>query len=139
MKSYFREFCLKGFIAVICVCFPDQNISAQIPVPLSQLIIEYASTHSDTSKLNISTKSITLFAIEGSRAYVTIITGKSWYLKCSEEWLSTDIQSGTGSKRLVIKANENFGTSARSAYVTIYVNGLTPEIIDVFQKAKHEE
>ena len=139
MKTFFRVIYLKGFIAVICGCFLDQSTSAQIPFPQSQSIIEYASTLIDTSILNISTKSITLFATEGSKAYVTIITGKSWYLKCSEEWLSTDVQSGTGVGKVMIKANENNGMHSRSAYVTIYANGLAPGIIDVFQKARHEE
>ena len=139
MKTFFRVIYLKGFIALISVCFLGQTNSAQILPPLSQSIIEYAPTRIDTSKLNISTKSITLFATEGSKAYVTIITGKSWYLKCSEEWLSTDVQSGTGVGKVMIKANENNGMHSRSAYVTIYANGLAPGIIDVFQKARHEE
>jgi hypothetical protein len=117
----------------------DQNSSAQIFPPVSPSIIEYASSHIDTSKLNISTESITLFAGEGSKACVTIFTGKSWYLKCSEEWLSADVQSGTGVRKVVIKASENIGKCARSASVTIFVAGQAPEIIDVFQKASHEE
>lgn len=139
MKSFSGVIYLKGFIALISLYFLDQNNLAQVLPHLSPSIIEYDSTRIDTSKLNISTKSITLFATEGSKANVTIITGKSWYLKCSEEWLSTDVQSGTGVRKVEIKADENIGTGARSAYVTIYVKGLHPLIIDVFQKARHEE
>lgn len=139
MKPNVRVFYLQGVIALISVCLPDQNISAHVISPVSPSLAEYTSTQIDTAKLNISTESVTLFSTQGSKAYVTITTGGSWYLKCSEKWLSANVLSGTGVRKIEIKADENIGTGARSAYVTIYVKGLHPLIIDVLQKARHEE
>lgn len=139
MKPNVRVFYLQGVIALISVCLPDQNISAHVISPVSPSLAEYASTQIDTAKLNISTESVTLFSTQGSKAYVTITTSGSWYLKCSEKWLSANVLSGTGVRKIEIKADENIGTGARSAYVTIYVKGLHPLIIDVLQKARHEE
>jgi hypothetical protein len=139
MKPNVRVFYLQGVIALISVFLQDQNISAHGISPVSPSLAEYASTQIDTAKLNISTESVTLFSTQGSKAYVTITTSGFWYLKCSEKWLSANVLSGTGVRKIEIKADENIGTGARSAYVTIYVKGLHPLIIDVLQKARHEE
>ena len=125
-KSRERSSYLKRFIGIIFACLLMQNSSAQIIFPVSLSIIEFASVQADTSKLYIPTESIYLFASQGSKAYVTITTGKSWCLRCSEKWLSADVQSGTGVRKIEIKADENIGTGARSAYVTIYVKGFLP-------------
>jgi hypothetical protein len=139
MKTNVLIFYLEGFIALISVCFLDQSISAHCILHVSHSSIEYTSTQADTAKLNVSAESINLFASQGSKACFTITTGKSWCLKCSGKWLSADVQSGTGVRKIEIEADENIGSCARSAYVTIYVKGFLPRRIDVYQKAKHEE
>jgi hypothetical protein len=138
-KSKGRSSYLKEFIFIIAASFLVQNNSAQINFQGSPSLFEFASLLTDTSKINISAESITLFASDGSKASVTIITGKSWNLKCSEEWLSADVRYGTGVTKVVIKADENNATVSRSAYVTIYVDGLPLQKINIFQKARHEE
>jgi hypothetical protein len=89
--------------------------------------------------LNISADSINLSTSEGSTASVMITSNTPWILKCSEDWLVANTTSGDGFRQVVFTAKENMGAEGRSAKITISVNGLPPRIIEVFQKARHEE
>jgi len=53
--------------------------------------------------------------------------------------VTADVQSATGVRIVMFRANENIGTGARSANVTIFVQDLPQRIIDLFLKAGYEE
>jgi len=89
--------------------------------------------------LNISAESINLNTSEGSTASVMIMSNTPWILKCSEDSLFANNTSGDGFSQVIFTGKQNMGIEGRSAKVTVTVNGLPPRIIEVFQKAKHEE
>ncbi len=92
-----------------------------------------------TPVLNISAETLIINAGEGSTKSVMITSNTPWTLKCLEQWLSSNTESGDGFRQVVFTATENHGMEGRSAKVTIGVDGLPPKIIEVFQKTKHEE
>jgi len=53
--------------------------------------------------------------------------------------VTAEVQSATGVRKVMFRANENIGTGARSANVTIFVQDLPQRIIDFFLKEAYEE
>lgn len=85
------------------------------------------------------TRSVILLAKEGSQVSISISSGKKLSLKSSEGWLSAEILTSEGLTHLVITAKENWGMEGRSSKITITSEGNFTEVIEVFQKNKHEE
>lgn len=100
---------------------------------------EFASRHFKIPALFVSAESINLFSSEGSKASFIITSNTHWILRCPEKWLLANTESGDGSGQVVITSAENTGTNGRSAKVTITADGIPPKVIEVFQKARHEE
>jgi hypothetical protein len=89
--------------------------------------------------LNIIQRSIVLRAEEGSFDTVRIVSNTKWLVKCKDPWLLTNTNSGENTMRIKISVMENPGVYARTGKVIITVEGLPPGIIEVIQKARHEE
>jgi len=53
--------------------------------------------------------------------------------------VTAEVQSATGVRKVMFRANENIGTRTRSANVTIFVQDLPQRIIDFFLKEAYEE
>lgn len=89
--------------------------------------------------LNVMPGSIILGAGEGSFISVGIVSNTKWSVKCNDPWIMTNTESGENYKQINISAKENVGAEVRAGKVTITVDGLSPRIIEVMQKARHEE
>jgi hypothetical protein len=86
--------------------------------------------------LNISQENITIPAAGGTSSSVIITSNTPWMLKCSQNWLTANADTGDGFKQIVFTALENTGSSERKAEITIRVAGLPPKVIMVIQKAR---
>lgn len=139
--------------ASILMFFVTINLAAQTAVPVSSFenmygnkwlnarsaIPEIHENHFYLPLLSVVPVSVNLYSSAGSKSSIFIISNSHWRLRCSEEWISTDIVSGEGVKQVIITATENHDTEGRLAKVTITVAGLSPRVIEVYQKVKHEE
>ena len=80
-----------------------------------------------------------LRAEEGSYDTVRITSNCKWVVTCRESWIIISASAGENSSRIKISARENYDIYARTGKVTITSEGLPPRVIEVMQKAKHEE
>ena len=143
----------KTLHALTLIFFLSVNLSAQIVIPdlryenkygnrwliAGSALPETREYHFYSPLLSVSTVSVNLYSSAGSKASILLISNNRWRIKCSEKWLSSDITSGEGVKQVTITATENHDTEGRLAHVTITVTGLSPRVIAVYQKVKHEE
>jgi hypothetical protein len=64
-----------------------------------------------------------------------ITSNTPWTLKCSEPWLSANIETGEGFRQVVFTAKENIASNERKANVTVTMAGMAPRVIQVTQKS----
>jgi hypothetical protein len=86
--------------------------------------------------LNIMTGTLNLESKDGSSASFRVMSNTTWNLKCSESWLSATPATGGNFSQVTVTAKENTASSERSGTVTVTVEGLSPRVIDVIQKAR---
>jgi hypothetical protein len=145
--------CFKTLYATILIFSICVSLSAQGVIPDLRFenkysgkwmnsrpaIPEIRENHFYLPLLSVIPVSVNLYSSAGSKASILITSNTRWHIKCSEEWLSSDIVSGEGVKQVIITATENHDTEGRLAKVTITIAGISPRVIEVYQKAKHEE
>lgn len=143
----------KALYALILIFYICVSLSAQTVIPDLRFENKYGNiwlnakptfpeireNHFYLPLLSVSPASVNLYSSAGSKASILIISNTRWRIKCSEKWLSPEIVSGEGVKQVIITATENHDTEGRLAHVTITVAGLSPRVIEVYQKVKHEE
>lgn len=144
---------IKTLYTLILIFFLSVNLSAQTVIPDLCYENKYGNKwlnakftlpkireyHFYSPLLFVSPVSVNLYSSGGSKASILIISNTRWRIICSEKWLSSDILSGEGVRQIIIIATENHDTEGRLAHVTITVAGLSPRVIEVYQKVKHEE
>lgn len=89
--------------------------------------------------LNVMSENLNLRSEDGSNASVMITSNTQWNLTVSGKWLAASTSTGNGFRQVVFTALENNELHPRTAKITIIANGLPPKIINVIQKARHEE
>jgi hypothetical protein len=86
--------------------------------------------------MSVSQESILIPAAGGASSPLIITSNAPWLLKCSQQWLTANADSGDGFKQIVFTALENTGSSERKAQATLTVAGMPPKIINIIQKGK---
>ena len=89
--------------------------------------------------LNIIGADTLLFDSEGGNSSLRVMTNTTWTLKCSQDWISANPESGGNFSQVAIKAEKNTGPSERTGTVSFSVPGLVPKVIVVNQKAVMEQ
>lgn len=89
--------------------------------------------------LTVSPRSLRIYSGEGGTSEILIISNSAWILKCSDSWVSAARDTGGGYNRLVLTVKENPEYFERIARITVIVKGLPARIIELSQKARHDE
>jgi hypothetical protein len=84
-------------------------------------------------------RSLRVYSGEGGTAEIVIISNTDWVLKCTDKWISADTQTGGGYNKVILTVKENSETFERIAKITVAAVGLPVRIIELSQKARHDE
>jgi hypothetical protein len=71
----------------------------------------------------------------GNASPIFIMTNTTWTLKCSEDWITANPETGGNFSQVTIAAKENTDSSERRGEVSFTVPGVVPKIIVVMQKS----
>jgi hypothetical protein len=83
--------------------------------------------------LTVSKDSLHFDAEPQSNLTIDIFSNLNWTVSSNQEWLSADIQNGSGIATLTLLALSNKGSNNREAQITIAANGVSSKIIKVLQ------
>jgi len=85
---------------------------------------------------NLSANIVTIAAGEGSNASVEITSETIWEAKSNQPWLKLNVSSGIGNGSLLITAAANPSVAARTAQITVSLNGVPTQTVSVTQETK---
>jgi hypothetical protein len=89
--------------------------------------------------LTVSSRSLRVYSGEGGTSEIIVISNSPWTLKCSDIWISANTETGGGFDRVVFTVKENAEAFERIAKIRVIVKGLPVRIIELSQKARHDE
>ena len=103
------------------------------PIKLSVTQEEGAPT------LEVQTDSLSFDSKGGNAGPIRIMTNSTWTVKCSQDWITANPESGGNYGQVTITAKENSSSSGRRGEVTFSVPGLTSKIIIVNQEPSNTD
>lgn len=94
----------------------------------------FAAKYIQPPVLSVSNNSLTMEAAQASTVSFDIASNKTWTITSDATWIDIDVLTGDGDATITATANEdNSGTEARSATLSISVDGLEDETISINQ------
>lgn len=85
--------------------------------------------------LSVTKNSIDLEPVDQSSNTFGISSNTNWTVTIGNDWLSSNVQNGTGDAEVVITAQANSASTTRSTTVTISASGTDDKVIEVTQAA----
>ncbi len=92
--------------------------------------IEQSAT--DPDQLTVSTNTLAFEAATATQN-VEIRANKDWTAACIADWISLSPKTGSGNASLAVSVTENTSVTARSATLTVSIEGTLSEEISVYQ------
>jgi hypothetical protein len=88
---------------------------------------------SASSTLSVSPTSVSVAAAANSTGTFAITSTLSWTVSSSQSWLAVSPASGSSNGTVTVTAQQNTGTAARTAIVTVAATGATSQTVTVTQ------
>jgi endo-1,4-beta-xylanase len=85
--------------------------------------------------LSVSASTISIAAAANSAGTFAITSNTSWSVSSNQTWLAVSPTSGSNNATVSVTAQENTGTSTRSATVTVSATGVASQTVTVTQAA----
>jgi hypothetical protein len=116
------------------------NSSGQVVIQFSAVTqspkvngITVAAGGGGGSTLSVSTTSLSVGAAANSTGSFSITSNVSWTVSSNQTWLTVSPTSGSNNGTVTVTAQQNTGTSTRSATVTVAATGVSSQTVTVTQ------
>ncbi|MGD0591270.1 MAG: malectin domain-containing carbohydrate-binding protein [Bacteroidota bacterium] len=116
------------------------NSSGQVVIQFSAVTqspkvngITVAAGGGGGSTLSVSTTSLSVGAAANSTGSFSITSNVSWTVSSNQTWLTVSPASGSNNGTVTVTAQQNTGTSTRSATVTVAATGVSSQTVTVTQ------
>lgn len=92
-----------------------------------------ATNCSGGSMLSVSPSAVNLAAAANSTATFNIVSNTSWTVTGNQPWLTANPTSGSNNAAITLTAQQNTGTSARAASITVSGTGVASQTVTATQ------
>lgn len=143
-KSVF-QIPLRAFLIIVLVFASLCNLRGQNAVSSSRIdtlisiVRNSSSGKTQLPVLTVSPRLLRIYSGEGGISEIMIISNASWILKCTDKWITANTETGGGFNKIVFTVKENPEPFERIARINVTVKGLPVRIIELSQKARHDE
>jgi hypothetical protein len=101
----------------------------------SQTVTVTQAAGGTTPTLSVSPTSVSVAAAAGSTGTFNITSNTSWTVSDDQSWLTVSPTSGSNNAAVTVTAQENTGSTTRSATVTVSATGVASQTVTVTQAA----